>query len=145
MGPQASLVLGKGSPCWLLEALRPRCQALPWATMLLFTGSLLPPPALLNFPNGSHPYYFTQFTFQREVFRLILLRYRRENCVCVWRGVRGREGAVYVGRGNRICPRSPTGNTSGWKVAESELSEPSQGRSFVLRNPQDMKQTRIQV
>lgn len=65
-GPQVSLVLGKGSPCWLLEAVQPRCRALPWATVFLFIGSLFPPAALLNFPNI---YYFPQFTSQRKVVR----------------------------------------------------------------------------
>lgn len=31
---QVSGVLGKGSPCWPLEALQPRCQALPCASLL---------------------------------------------------------------------------------------------------------------
>ena len=53
-GPRVSLVLGKGSPCWLLEAFQPRCLALPWGTMFLFSGFLFPPVMLLNFPNSSH-------------------------------------------------------------------------------------------
>lgn len=46
--------------------------ALPWATILLFTESGFLPPALLNFPNSSHIYDFTQFTFQHEVVRAFI-------------------------------------------------------------------------
>lgn len=66
-GPQASLVLGKGSACWLLEVLPQPCPGLPCCTHWV----PLPPLALPSFPTAPH-LLLHQITFQHEVSRSLV-------------------------------------------------------------------------
>lgn len=59
-GPQASLVAWEGLP---LLAIGGTSAQMPRAPRLLISGSLFPLLALPTFPDSSHVYYFTQFSF----------------------------------------------------------------------------------